>query len=103
MKYRDKFIAGRLSSVKAPVGTTQWRGISTIASGTTVCTVAAADCVSGAAINVTPYMYANAVSSGGNLRTVLTVGSVQAGQFMVFCAGSVAPTAAMPFAWQVLR
>ena len=85
------------------LGSAAWRGIATVNSGTNVVSVSAAAARSGAVIHVTPYMYANAVSSGQNLSTNFIVASVRAGAFEIFAAGSVCPTAACPVAWSIVQ
>ena len=119
MRFRDKFSAGALSNRKGAgftqvnsfvgtnissyvAGDSAWRGIATVASGTTVATVAAAAVRSGDAIYLTPYNFSLAPNSA-NFCLVLTAQSVTAGQFLIQTAGSVAPPQAMPVAWHVLR
>ncbi len=83
-------------------GSSGWRGVATVSSGTTVATVSAAAARSGAVIILTPYMYANAVNSGQHLFSPV-VGSVSTGRFVIFGAGSIAPLADCPVAWQIIR
>jgi len=102
MRFKDCFLT---LGTKRPVGTTDWRGISTIASGTAVVSVTATAAVSGALVFASPYMFGNSqVGSAGNLgqMTIVPV-SLSAGAFLLTTAGSVAVTAPMPVQWFVIR
>lgn len=85
------------------IGSSAWRGIATVLSGTSVASVAAAAARSGAVIILTPYMYANATASGGALQAAPCVGSVSAGAFMILNAGGTITFNDMPVAWQIVR
>lgn len=102
MRFKDRFLT---LGTKRPIGTTDWRGISTIASGTAVVSVAATAAVSGALVFASPYMFGNSqVGSAGNLGQMVTVPiSVANGSFILTTAGSVAVTAPMPVQWFILR
>ena len=101
-RIKERF--ARLTTRKM-VSTTDWAGISTIASGTTVVSVAAAQAVSGAIVHLTPYMYSNAyVGSAGNVPQVVTLPiSIGGGAFLIVTAGSFATTAPMPVAWSIVN
>lgn len=92
-------------TTKKMVSTTDWAGIATINSGTTVVSIAAAQAVSGAIIHATPYMFANAyVGSAGNVQQMVTVPiSIGGGAFLIVTAGSLATTAPMPVAWSIVN
>ena len=83
------------------IGSTAWRGIATVNSGTTVASVAATAAQSGAVIALSQYMFATAQNSGQSI--VLNVQSVRAGAFEIVCAGSIAPAANMNVAWSIVR
>ena len=102
MRFKERFIN---VTTARPIGTTAWRGIATIASGTAVVSVAATGATSGAVILTNPYMYPNAqVGSAGNLGRMVTAPvSVAAGSFLIVTAGSMAVTAPMPVALAIIR
>lgn len=99
-KFRERWTVGRITSKLAPVGTSDWRGLANMASGTVITSIAATGVVSGAVIQVTPYMYTGAMTSPS---IALHVASVSAGAFIVVAANSNSPTANMPFVWSVIR
>ena len=82
-------------------GGSGFRGIAIINSGTTVATVSATHALSGAVILAQIYQYVNA--QGSLSPSNVAVASVQAGQFLLQTVGSVAPTANMPVAWQIVN
>jgi hypothetical protein len=101
-RIKERF--ARLTTRKM-VSTLDWSGISTISSGTTVVSIAAAQAVSGAVILTSPYMYSNAyVGSAGNIERMVTIPiSVGGGAFLIITAGSLAVTAPMPVAWSIIN
>lgn len=101
-RIKERF--ARLTTKKL-VSTTDWSGIATINSGTTVASVAAAQAVSGAVIFTQPIMYGNATvaDSFGAARLETTAISVGAGAFVIVTAGSQAPTANMPVGWMIVN
>ncbi len=82
-------------------GTSNWRGISAVLSGTTTLTVSAGAARSGSIITVTPLAYANTIDSGHIFNAV--VGSVGTGFFTIQMVGSVAPKVNMNVGWHIIR
>ena len=83
------------------IGSSEWRGIAVINSGTSVVSISAAAAVSGAIVWASPYMYANAQNSGQAF--VLVPQSVRAGAFEIVIAGSLTPTANMNITYGIVR
>ena len=86
-------------------GNANWRGIATIASGTCVVSVAAANAQSGAIIHATPYNYAQSlVGSAGNFGQFVTLPvSIGGGAFLIVTAGSIAAVAPLTVGWSIVR
>lgn len=89
-----------LAVSSALIGSSQWRGIGQINSGTTIGSVAA-NVVSGDVVQLTPYMASHMATSIG--PSAIFVASISAGFIHVQTTGSVSVRAAMPFAWTVVK
>lgn len=100
-RIKERF--ARLTTKKF-VSTTDWSGVATINSGTTVVSVAAAQAQSGAVIITNAYQYPNATTADSFHGRWITVPiSVANGSFLIVTAGSLAPTANMPVAWMIVN
>jgi hypothetical protein len=102
MRIKERFLKITASNLFA---NDQTAGITNMASGTTVASVAATGVKSGDVILANPYMYSNAaVASGSGVSFIgLQVASVRSGAFEIVAVGSRAPVANMPIAWSVFR
>lgn len=87
------------------VTTLDWAGIATIASGTTVASVAATRATSGAIIFTQALQYPNVTTVDSNAapRIETCAISVANGSFLITTTGSMAPTAPMPVGWVIFR
>ena len=81
---------------------TQWAGAATVASGTTVASVAATACKSGSLVFLGTAQYTSAVVSQG-YGLNFTASSIDNGRFMIFAVGSIAPLAPVQVNWMVVR
>lgn len=84
------------------IGSNPWTGIATISSGTTVASVAASIVRSGSIVLTNPIQFTLAQNSA-SFAMVTMARSVRAGAFEIVTAGSVAPPADMPVAYQIVR
>jgi len=96
MRRKERFLSTRTKKI---VGMSDIAGIATINSGTTTVSVGAASVKSGSVVLITPQGYANTLTESG--RSVM-VGSIRAGGFNIFMAGSIAPAANLPVGYFVI-
>jgi len=89
-------------TTKKMVSTLDWAGISTIASGTTVVSIAAAQAVSGAVVFTQPVQF-TLTQNSANFATVTLPMSVGNGSFIIATVGSVSVPAPMNIAWMIIN
>jgi hypothetical protein len=100
VRIKERFLS--LTAAKV-VGTTDWRGVSIMSSGTTVVSVAATRAKSGAVI-LTQAMQMTVATNSANPSAIFTVpASVGNGSFIITTIGSVAPPVNMPVAWAIIQ
>lgn len=87
-------------TTKKMVGTSDWMGLSTMGSGTTVISVTAAQAQSGSIIIIAPLGLTTAQNTGG-FDIVAT--SVSNGQFLIVSQGSYAPPQPMQVGWVIFN
>jgi len=99
MRIKEYFSHARFGQ---QTGTTNWRGITTISSGTRIASVTAGAARSGAVINVTPMNYLAANSA--NIHPIsVGVFCTANGFFQVVTIGSETPKLDLPVAWSIIR
>lgn len=96
-RIKERF--ARLTTRKL-VATTDWAGVSTMGSGTTVISITAAQAVSGAIVGIFPLGLTTAQNTGG---FDLVATSVALGSFLIVSQGSYAPPAPMQVGWMIIN
>jgi hypothetical protein len=96
-RIKERF--ARLTTRKM-VGTSDWMGVSTMGSGTTVISVSAAQATSGSIIIISPLGLATAQNTGG---FDLVATSLAAGSFLIVSQGSYAPPQPMTVGWVIFN
>ena len=87
-------------TTKSLVATTDWAGVSVMASGTTVISVTAAQARSGCIIGIFPLGLTTAQNTGG---FDLVATSVGLGSFLIVSQGSYAPPNPMQVGWVIFN